>query len=199
MKDWEFPSGEPSEFYRGPVEYINPTYGHGHAKMFCPRCGSTELESLERYDRKLRCRKCGRVFELVLYPNNEGREYSINYFGEPEYEGLPADDVNYETCGTVVDCEDDGRLHELASSYYGGAYDDLYSDECDVMDSAEIRRRLGFDVPFVEINHLTENGYIGGMEVGDEIFVPGTEVSIVRTKNSKARKGKRSARLGFRR
>ena len=199
MKDWEFPSGEPSEFYLGPVEYINPTYGHGYAKMFCPRCGSTELESLERYDRKLRCRKCGRVFELVLYPNNEGWEYSINYGGDPQYERLPADDVNYYAFGTVMDQEDAGRLHELASSYYGGAYDDLYSDDFDDLGSAEIRYDLTYDVPSVEINHLTKKGYIGGMDVGDEIFVPGTNVSIVRTKNSKVKKGKRSARLGFRR
>ncbi len=199
MKDWEFPSGEPSEFYRGPVEYINPTYGQGYAKMFCPRCGSTDLESLERYDRKLRCRECGRVFELVLYPNNEGREYSINYGGDPKYERLPADDVNYYAFGTVMDEEDAGHIDELATSYYGSAYNDLYRDEYDDLTYAEIRNNLAYDVPSVEINHLTKNGYIGGMEVGDEIFVPGTDVSIVRTKNSKARKSNKRAGRRFRR
>lgn len=200
MKEWEFPSGEPAtEWYRGPVRWVNPTYGEGYAEMFCPRCGSTALKSLDRNGKKLRCSDCGRTFRLDFYPDDRGREYSINHCGTAEYEHLPADDVNYYASGTVVDHEDAGRLHELASSYYGESYDALYDDEYDVIDDAEIRNGLNYDVPFVEINHLTSNGYLGGMEVGDELCVPGTDVSIIRTKNAKSRRGGRPARRMFRR
>ena len=201
MKEWEYPSGEPATpWYDGPVRGINPTYGQGYADMFCPKCGSTGLESLEKYGRKYRCRQCGRVFKLDLHPEDKGMEYSVNYGGDPQYKRLSADDVGYCAFGTVMDREDAGRLSELASSYYGDAYDDLYSDEhMGDSGSAEIMYDLTYDVPSVEIDHLTRRGYLGGMEVGDEIFVPGTNVSIVRTKNSKSKKGKKPFGRGYRR
>ncbi len=82
----------------------------------------------------------------------------------------------------------------MASDYYGDAYDELYRGENFDDDGAfELRCSLTYDIPSVEIDHLIKKGYIGGMEVGDEIFVPGTEVSIVRTKNLKDGRARRRA------
>lgn len=192
MKSRRWPSPEPEPYYSGPVRWVEPTYGNGYADMFCPECGSTELDSLERYGRKLRCRRCGRVFNLELYPDNDGKEFSINYGGDPKYERLPADEVGYYAFGTIVDEEDYGRMSELAAHYYGDAYTDLYDDDSDLSDM-EVGGRLVYDVPSVEVNHIVRKGYVGGMSRGDEIFVPGTDVSIVRTKNFKTRKSKKPA------
>ncbi len=94
MKEWELPSGEPATpRYKGPVRRIYPTWGQGYAEMFCPKCGSTDIESLGKYGKKYGCRECGRVFKLEL-TDAETREYSIYGCGYLYHEGLSAGDID---------------------------------------------------------------------------------------------------------
>ena len=177
--------------YKGPVKWVAPMYGAGVADMFCPRCASTDLESLDGTDTRFRCRECGRMFNLVLEPENKERRYVIKHDGDTVCRNLTADRVNNYAFDTVFGCEDAGHMYWLGCEYYGEPMMRQYALDDERPAYTDPRSILGYDIPSVEINHLTEKGYIGGMEVGDEIFVPDTRVSIIRTRNSKTRKGKR--------
>lgn len=198
-----WPSKEPGPRYRGPVEWVEPTYHTGYAKMFCPKCGSTDLEEKpESFWRRNSsyppgryyiCNNCDYAFITTELPDSElrDRRYTIYRHQSPEYEDV--DDPIAAAWEALQDSRDSTDTYRnLARDYYGKAYSDLESDDwIDDPASQDTAYRMEMDIPAVELNHVAQEGYIDGMFVGNEVWIPGTPITIVRTKNSRAKKGKR--------
>lgn len=179
---------EPSPYYTGPVSYTYPTTGTGCANRFCPFCGSTYWDYAPAGGRK--CLTCGREYGRCDDSDYRGKEFSVCLGGVPLYENQRMNDAYDNACDVIRYKEDPDRLDALARSYYGHAH--LRLDGGDYYHDPEyeyIREQLRYDVPLVELRELCwRRGYAENMEVGDRYIVPGTTVSIVRTKNSKTKK-----------
>lgn len=165
--------------------------------MFCPGCGCTDLDCIGSSSAgrttSYKCLGCGAVFRLAPRDDTADKRFTIKHYGCPEREDVFRDDVYNSAWDTVVDRQFFSDAYQnLARDYYGRAYSDLESEEMmDDPDAEYTQRCLDLDIPFVELAHVDEEGYIDGMDVGDEVFIPGTPLSIVRTKNSKHRKGRK--------
>ena len=193
------PSRYPGPRYRGPVTWVEPKYGLGQADMFCPRCGSTDL--IKSYSGSYGCNTCRCAFSLKELTSDEmkGRRYAV--YANQSLERDDVDDPLEAAWDTIQDTRDStDSYRNLARDYYGKAYSDLESEEwMDDPASADDAYRMEMDVPTVELVHIGSKGYIEGMDVGDEIWVPNTPITIVRTKNSKSKKGKKPFGCGYRR
>lgn len=179
----------PSPYYEGPVTYVDPGSGYGRAGIFCPRCGSVYFEYVGI---GFRCLDCRRTFVWHSNgPSAEGKEFSVYCNGSLEYEHLPLDDVNHCARKAIKEKENVSRLDALATRYYGSRYLKLDSPEyAGDPEYHAIRKDLRYDIPSVEIDNMCI-WHVPNMEVADRYIVPGTSISIVRTKNSKHRKGRK--------
>ena len=183
----------PSSGYKGPVTGLDPGLWHGHAELFCPRCGSTALDCIGfsravKWQATLECQECGAVFKRASRDVKTDKRFAIMHYGDQVRKDVFRGEVYDRAWETIVDRQFfGGDLQELAREYYGEAYETLeseYGPRC-------AKRSLDLDVPLVELACAVREGYIDGMDVGDEVRLPGTPISIVRTKNSKVKKGKR--------
>ncbi len=200
MIDMSMFGNEPAPGYKGPVRWVYPgcEYGESRSAMFCPRCGSTEVGMTGKDGRSgveaYRCSACGAGFKLAENRRVAGKRFSIRCDGEGMYGEVTRDDVEDALYDDLLESQGygDDRYYKLASSYYGEAYDDLRSyDSDDDDEGSRMMSLMELDVPFAEAGHVISHGYIDGMDVGDEVRLPGTPVSIVRTKNTKKRKDRR--------
>lgn len=177
--------------YKGPVRDMIPEYGNGYVETFCPLCGGTEVENTGDRDR-FRCLSCGAGFILGgPMTIDDDALYEISHRGSVQYEDIPRSDLRNTAWGTMLDGSDGCDTYaNLARDYYGDIYaqyetEDAYMDPA----SAVSRQNLEMDIPYRELETAIDRGYIDGMSVGDSIHLPGTPLSIRRTRN--IRKGRR--------
>lgn len=171
--------------------------------MFCPRCGSTYLEKthseafqFERTETFL-CHACGATFKLALYANEDGKRFTI------KCNDLAKEDLNMrETRDAATDflsyATNSGKYRGLASDYFGDSYDCMERNWYNDPEGCGYNMGdIDSIIPAAEFGYISNSGYIDGMDVGDEVRLPDTDLVIVRTKNSKARLGRRSSKHRF--
>lgn len=182
------PSMEPqTSRYRGPVRYMVPEYGNGYVETFCPACGGTDLMNTRDRDHFM-CNTCGRRFVLgSALDYDEDAKFEISHGGSPEYENVPRWDVRRMAWDTVMDHIDDTDTYRnLARDFYGQYYEQYETEEAYLDPSCAVsRENLVTDIPYRELDAVMDRGYIDGMTVGDTVDLPGTPLSIRRTKNRK--------------
>lgn len=182
--------GPQTKWYRGPVRRSNPTYGEGIADMFCPRCGSTDMWNGPE-ENGYTCRRCGKHFFLMHGIDNDA-EYEIRQNGAVVVEKVPRAELMDSAWGAVMDGMDSGdAYYNTARDYYGSIYTALETDEA-AQDPASVqyRNRLDTDIPSIELQYVINDGMADSIRRGDEIYIPGTPLSIKRTKNRRAKRGK---------
>lgn len=189
---------EPMPGYAGPIRYIEPTTGRGRVDMFCPGCGCTSIETLDARRGMRRCRGCGRRFRLDPAVN-DAKEFTVysrdcNRADRCEQDGIDLSIYSvaeYDYC----DCQD--YLYNLASSYYGPEFteffDGYYTERKYPYEDEETVDLLAWDQLAAEVNHMVDEGYIGGLEVGEYANIPGTPIRVTRTKNLKSGRAGRCA------
>lgn len=179
--------------YRGPVRRSDPGYGRGEIALFCPNCGGTDL-LIGPGPNGFMCRTCGKHFILVdpAIPD-DSKEYAVHSRGAVAAERIPRQEVRRVAWDVVMDGMDqDDTYRNTARDYYGPIYTELETDEA-YLDpaSAEYRFGLDTDIPNIELNYAFDRGYVDSLQRGDSLDIPGTPLSIKRTKNKrKGRKGR---------
>lgn len=189
---------EPAPGYEGPIRWMEPTKCKGRADLFCPRCGSTDLDLLDAGQGLYGCNRCGRRFRLDTSMDDSKR------FSVRTSQSYRRDDVTQEGLWdgiwdvANVDFGDGaGYFYDLGCSYYGDAYADLiedyYSNGNGEVEDEEYIDAISSGPVVVAANSMIERGYLGGLEVGEHADIPGTPIRVTRTKNLKSGRAGRRA------
>ena len=174
----------PSRFYRGPITGINRGYGSPYTSAWhCASCGSTDVSkpSVKGRERSFRCNRCGRRTRIYWDLEYRDFRYDILRDGYPERESLARSELDEELWAVLMDL-DARYFSDKASEYYGEYFDDLYYNEDRFNDRSyqEEINDLAADVPWVNKSMALGEGYVDGLEVGEEYNLPDFPVSIVR-------------------
>ncbi len=186
----------PSRFYRGPITGIEACYGYPYtADDHCASCGSTNVSKPSYRDgiETFRCNRCKRVTALARYaePDTDAR-YDILKNGHPDMESVARSELDEALAGVLTDL-DDRYISDKAREYYGGYYDRLYDDDCiNDVSCQEERSDLEGDLIFVNKLMALRDGYVDGLEVGQEYNLPDFPVTVVRVADAKASANRRT-------
>ena len=187
----------PSRFYSGPITGIEACYGYPYsADPHCASCGSTKISkpSYKNGVETFRCNRCKRVTVLSPYEvNGPDARYDVLKNGHVEMESLARkelDDALYD----VLHDLDDHYISEKASEYYGEYYDDLFDDDR-INDASYQYERNGLEDDLIFVNKLMalKDGYIDGLEIGEEYNLPDFPVTVLRVADAKASANRRTA------
>ena len=189
---------EPAPGYDGPIRWLEPTGCQGRADLFCPECGSTGVEALDAGRGLYGCNSCGRRFRLDTSMDGSKR-FSVRSAGSYRKNGVAQDGL-WDGIWDVAD-EDygDGEeyIYDLASRYYGDAYPDLvrsyYEDGIGDVEDEEYIDAIASGPVIVPARFMVDNGYFGGLEIGESAKIPGTPIRVTRTKNLKDGRARRRA------
>ncbi len=188
----------PSRFYSGPITGIEACYGYPYsADLHCASCGSTQISkpSYRNGVETFRCNRCKRVTVLSPYEvSGPDARYDVLKNGHVEMESLARKELDDALTDVLYDL-DDRYISGKASEYYGEYYDDL-SDDDRVNDPSyqDERNSLEGDLLFVNKLMALKDGYIDGLEVGEEYNLPDFPVSVVRVADaSSASSNRRTA------
>ncbi len=179
----------PSKYYRGPVTGINRGCSYPYdSDEHCASCGSTSVSSPSYRDgiTSFRCNRCGRRTRISNEPPSVKARYDIVKEGYTERESLAFSKLDFALWEVLTDL-DVHYLSEKASEYYGDYYDSLGDDMFeDDVGAAEERNSLEMDLPWVNKCMALEEGYVYGLEVGEEYNLPDFPVSVVRVEDAKS-------------
>ncbi len=174
----------PSRFYRGPITGINRGYGSPYTSDWhCASCGSTDVSkpSFMGPARYFRCNRCGRRTRIYWDPEYRDARYDILKQGHPEMESLTRAELG-EALWSVLTDLDARYLSDKAEEYYGGYYEGLRDGACRTGDASyeEEINDLEGDVPWVNRSMALDEGYVDGLDIGEEYNLPDFPVTVVR-------------------
>ncbi len=174
----------PGRFYRGPITGINRGYGSPYTSAWhCASCGSTDVSkpSFRGPMRYFRCNRCGRRTRIYWDPYPGDARYDILRQGHPEMESLTRSELG-EALWFVLTDLDARYLSDKASEYYGDYYEGL-RDNADRSGDASYEEEINDlegDVPWVNRSMALEEGYVDGLDIGEEYNLPDFPVTVVR-------------------
>lgn len=164
----------PTRYYRGPITGINRTYGSPYMSDFhCASCGSTSVSkpSYKNGARTFKCTKCGRKTSLASAPiNGNDAVYEIRVQGYTEKDGVRLVNLQDELWRVLGDL-DAHFASEKAHQYYGAYYDS--ADESEALS-------LESDITWVNMSLALDDGYVYGLNVGEEYNLPDFPVTVAR-------------------
>ncbi len=175
------PAGElipPTRYYHGPI--TGNYWGDYTADIHCASCGSTSVSkpSYKAGAKTFKCTKCGRKTKLAKAATNaKDAVYEIRVQGYTEKEGLRRDDLE-DNLWDVLERLDDHLASEVAHAYFGPYYDGA-SQIPKEPDWAE-SRKLECDILWANKCMALDEGYVDGLEVGEEYKLPDYPVTIAR-------------------
>ena len=192
----------PSEYYRGPITGIEACYGYPYmADDHCASCGSTKVSKPSHKNgiETFRCDRCRRVTSVAFpaVPDRDAR-YDILKYGHVEKESLTRDELDDSLWDVIMDL-DAHYFSEKARDYYGAYYDELCDNEERFGDGSyqEEINDLEADVPWVNKCMALNDGYVNGLEVGQEYNLPDFPVTVVRVADAnRASANRRTATAG---
>ncbi len=161
----------PCEGYRGPVTKLDPV-GIYDVDDHCASCGSTDVRIVRPGAKTLtttiRCSECGRVTKRDPIDLGGKARFSILVGGKTVKRSVPRRELE-AALSDVMDGMG-GHSERIAREYLGRDY-------------IELSKRYNIDRAFLLIaeNLALYDGYVDGLEVGEEYNLPGFPVSVVRT------------------